>query len=76
MYLDWTRNNPKRKALVQLRISNHKLGIKNGRFDEILRDERLSSVCRVNNIEDEINFFVMICINKYIIDCQISSIYH
>ena len=45
MYLDLTRNNPNRKALVELRISNHKLKTETDRYDEISRGERLCSVC-------------------------------
>ena len=59
-----TCNNPDRKALVKLRISNSKLKIETGRYDgeiskddgEISKDERLYSVCELNNIENEIHF--------------------
>ena len=36
-YLDLTRKNPSRKTLVKLRISNHKLRIETGRYDNIPR---------------------------------------
>ena len=39
-YLDLSRRNPSRKALVKLRISSHKLRIETGRYDKIPREER------------------------------------
>ena len=47
--------SPNRKALVKLRISNHKLRIETGRYDKIYRCDRLCTVCGLN-VEDEIHF--------------------
>ena len=56
-YLDLTRKNLSRKALVNLRINSHKLRIETGRYDKIpLDDERLCSLCNCNRIEDETHF--------------------
>ena len=49
--------NPNRKTLVKLRISNHKLNIETGRYDNISRCDRICPVCGLN-IEDEIHFLV------------------
>ena len=57
-YLDLTRKNPSRKALVKLRISSHKLRIETGRYDNIPRDERLCNLCNCNRIEDETHFLL------------------
>ena len=55
IYLDVTRKNPKRKTLVKLRVSNHKLNIETGRYDKISRCDRICPVCSLD-IEDEIHF--------------------
>ena len=55
IYLDVTRKNPNRKALVKLRIRNHKPNIETGRYDKISRCDRICPVCALN-IEDEIRF--------------------
>ena len=55
IYLDVTRKNPNRKALVKLRISNHKLNIETGRYDKISGCDRICPVCGLS-IEDEIHF--------------------
>ena len=57
-YLDLTRKNASRKALVKLRISSHKLLIETGRYDNIPRNERVCNVCNCKTIEDEINFLL------------------
>ena len=49
--------NPNRKTLVKLRISNHKLNIETGRYDNISRCDRICPVCGFN-IEDEIRLSV------------------
>ena len=51
-YLDLTRKNPNRKTLVKLRISNHKLLIETGRYNNIPRSDRLCTICG-HNVEDE-----------------------
>ena len=57
-YLDLTRKNASRKALVKLRISSHKLLIETGRYDNIPRNERVCNVCNRKTIEDEIHFLL------------------
>ena len=57
-YLDLSRRNPSRKALVKLRISSHKLRIETGRYDKIPREERLCNLCNSNKIEDETHFLL------------------
>ena len=47
--------NPNRKTLVKLRISNHKLNIETGRYDNISRCNRICPVCGLS-VEDEIHF--------------------
>ena len=56
IYLDLTRKNPDRKALVKLRISNHKRKIETGRYEKVSRCDRLCTLCGLNNIEYEIHF--------------------
>lgn len=51
-YLDLTRKNPNRKTLVKLRISNHKLLIETGRYNNIPRSDRLCTICG-HNVEDQ-----------------------
>ena len=55
IYLDVTRKNPNTKTLVKLRISNHKLNIETGRYDNISRCNRICPVCGLS-VEDEIHF--------------------
>ena len=55
-YLDLTRKITNRKVLVKLRIGNHKLMIKSGRYDQIPRENRLCPSCGSNEIEDETHF--------------------
>ena len=57
-YLDLSRRNHSRKALVKLRISSHKLRIETGRYDKIPREERLCNLCNSNKIEDETHFLL------------------
>ena len=45
IYLDVTRENPNRNTLLKLTISNHKLNIETGRYDKILRCDRICMVC-------------------------------
>ena len=55
-YLDFTRKITDRKALVKLRIGNHRLIIECGRYNQIPREHRLCPPCRSNELEDEIRF--------------------
>ena len=45
-----------RRVLTKLRISNHKVIIELGRYNQVSRDNRLCQVCGSNQIEDEIHF--------------------
>ena len=54
-YLHLTRKNPNRKTLVKLRISNHKLLIETGRYNNVPRSDRLCTICG-HNVEDETHF--------------------
>ena len=51
-YLDLTRKNASRNALVKLRVSSHKLLIETRRYDNIPRNERVCNVCNCKTIED------------------------
>ena len=55
-YLDLTRGTAGRRALVKLRISNHKLMIETGRCNRTTKDNRHCPFCRSNVIEDEVHF--------------------
>ena len=55
-YLDLTKGTAGRRALVKLRISNHKLMIEIGRYNQTTKDNRHCSFCGCNVIEDEAHF--------------------
>ena len=56
-YLDLTRGTAGRRALVKLRISNQKLMIEIGRYNQtITKDNRHCPFCGCNVIEDEVHF--------------------
>ena len=55
-YSDLTRGTPGRRALVKLRISNHKLMIEIGRYNQTMKDNRHCPFCGCNVIEDEVHF--------------------
>ena len=55
-YLDLTRGTAGRRALVKLRISNHKLMIEIGRYNQTTKDNRHCPFCGCNVIEDEVHF--------------------
>ena len=54
-YLDLTRGTAGRRALVKLRISNHKLMIEIGRYNQPTKDNRHCPFCGCNAIEDEVH---------------------
>jgi hypothetical protein len=60
-YLNNIENKSQRKILTQFRISNHKLKIEYGRYQNIPRDERLCNNCNMQTVEDEFHF---------VFDCQ------
>ena len=55
-YLDLTRGTTGRRALVKLRISNHKLMIEIGRYNQTTKGNRHCPFRGCNVIEDEVNF--------------------
>jgi len=55
-YLELTRRVFDRRTLTKLRISNHKLMIELGRYEDTPRDNRLCPVCDCNQTKDEIHF--------------------
>ena len=55
-YLDLTRGTAGRRALVKLRMSNHKLMIKIGRYNQTTKDNRHCLFCGCNVMEDEVHF--------------------
>ena len=55
-YLDLTRGTAGRRALVKLRISNHKLMIEIGRYNQTTKDNRHCLFCGCNVIEDKVHF--------------------
>ena len=55
-YLELTSRVSDRRTLTKLRISNHKLMIELGRYNNTPRDNRLCPVCDCNTTEDEIHF--------------------
>ena len=60
-YLDLTRNSTNRKDVVKIRISNRKLLIKTGRYNQTLynyTDSALILVCNSGIIEDEFHFLL------------------
>ena len=57
-YLSLTSKLNERKELVKFRISNHKLRIETGKYDQIPRVNRLCPLCKSNQIEDESHFLI------------------
>ena len=55
-YLDLTRGTAGRRALLKLRISNHKLMIEIGRYNQTTKDNRHCPFCGCNVMEDEVHF--------------------
>ena len=55
-YLDLIRGTAGRRALIKLRISNHKLMIEIGRYNQTTKDNRYCPFCGSNLIEDEVHF--------------------
>ena len=54
-YLNLTRKTINRKALVKLLVSNHKLMIETGRYNQTPHDKRLCPVCDSNAIDPAIS---------------------
>jgi hypothetical protein len=55
-YLTTIKNPCQRRLYTKLRISNHKLLIECGRYQQIPKEERICRHCNLNSIEDEFHF--------------------
>ena len=55
-YLTTIKNPNIRKTFTQFRISNHKLEIERGRYENIPREHRTCKMCDLGEIEDEFHF--------------------
>ena len=55
-YLDLIRNSANRKDFVKIRISNHKLMIKTGGYNQTSRNDRFCPICNSGIIEGEFHF--------------------
>ena len=55
-YLTTIKNPSQRRMLTKFRISNHKLLIEYGRYQNIPRDERHCKTCGTGAVEDEFHF--------------------
>ena len=55
-YLELSTRTSERRALDKLGVSNHKLMVELGRYNQISRDDRICPVCGSNQIEDKIHF--------------------
>ena len=55
-YLDLTRGTAGRRALVKVRINNHKLMIEIGRYNQTNRHNRHCPLCGSNLIEEDVHF--------------------
>ena len=53
-YLDLIRNSGNRKDLVKIRISNHKLMVETGRYNQTPRNDRFCPICNSGIIGDAI----------------------
>ena len=55
-YLTTIKNPNIRKTFTQFRISNHKLEIERGRYENIPSEQRTCKMCDSGEIEDEFHF--------------------
>jgi hypothetical protein len=55
-YLTTIKKPCQRRLYTKLRISNHKLLIEYGRYQQIPKEERICRHCNLNSIEDEFHF--------------------
>ena len=55
-YLTIIKNPNIRKIISQFRVSNHKLPIERGRYENIPRDQRICKLCDSGEVEDEFHF--------------------
>ena len=64
-YLDLTRGTAGRRALVKLQISNHKLMIEIGGYNQTTKDNRNCPFGESNLIEQEVHFFFQMSYTLY-----------
>ena len=57
-YLKTIKNPNIRKSFTQFRVSNHKLQIERGRYENIPREKRTCKLCNCSEIEDGISLHV------------------
>ncbi|CAB3997693.1 Hypothetical predicted protein [Paramuricea clavata] len=57
-YLSLIQNPTIRRTFSQYRISNHKLQIERGRYENIPREERICKLCDSGEVENEFHFAV------------------
>jgi hypothetical protein len=57
-YLSLIQNPTIRRTFSQYRISNHKLQIERGRYENIPQEERICQLCDSGEVENEFNFAV------------------
>lgn len=57
-YIVKVNNRQFQKELTRIRTSSHKLNIENGRFRNIVRNERKCTKCNLEEIEDEYHFVI------------------
>ena len=55
-YLNIIKDPSKRRHYTKFRISNHKLLIEHGRYQQIPREERVCQHCSIGSVEDEFHF--------------------
>ena len=55
-YLSLIQNPTVRRTFSQYRISNHKLQIERGRYENIPREERICKLCDSGEVENEFHF--------------------
>ena len=66
-YLKRLNNSKLRNVIFKIRLSSHNLFIETGRHNNIARNQRKYSKCRLNEIQDE-NHFILVC--PYFIDLR------
>ena len=58
-YLNCVTNIKQRIALTRFRCSAHRLMIEEGRYRNIIRNERICTRCNLNVVEDEFHFLIV-----------------
>ena len=55
-YLPLIENMAIRKTFSQYRVSNHKLQIERGRYENTRREQRICKLCHSGDVENELHF--------------------